>query len=63
MVDNLASRLRSQEQTLNKVQEALRIASKYKNEDTRQLVEGIQAALDRAATAEARKERVRPNRR
>jgi len=62
-LEQLERRLAAQEQTLNKVQEALRIASKYENEDTRRLVEGIQAALDRAATAAPRKERGRPNRR
>ena len=50
----LTRRVAELEETVNKLQEQLRIASNYKNEDLDTRVDGIQFALGKAATVKAR---------
>lgn len=61
-VASLELRNRQQERDLNAVKQFLRIASRYQNDDTRNLVLGIQAALGKAAESKGREPRARQDR-
>lgn len=50
----LTRRVAELEETVNKLQEQLRIAANYKNEDLGTRVDGVQFALGKAATVKAR---------
>ncbi len=53
-VSALARRVNELEETVTKLQEELRKAANFKNDDPNKLVEGIQFLLGRAATVKAR---------
>ena len=50
----LAQRVQALEELVNKLQEQLRIAANYRNEDLSTRVDGVQFALGKAATVKAR---------
>ncbi len=50
----LHQRVQALEELVNKLQEQLRIAANYRNEDLNTRVDGVQFALGKAATVKAR---------
>ncbi len=53
-VSALSQRVQSLEELVKKLQEQLRIAANYRNDDLNTRVEGVQFALGKAATVKAR---------